>query len=497
MSEENKKTNDEEIIENDEKITTEKKPSEYNYSFERMYEDYDGGETEQPKQNRKRKVSLSAFIISTVALVLAAVMLTWSVCMTAYQKKLAGIIEDGLGMGFGDAADSDFSDLDALDSIFRTFSYYGLQEEEIVDIVLKSYVAATGDRYAEYFTDEEYEEYMDSVTGSSEGIGINIIYTTEKFDGLEYKILRVTNVSKDSPAMKAGVKTGDIIFYVGTDEKTRESIHYLGYEEAFSKLIGPSGTNAEFTVLRKTETEAYEEIKFSITRAPITSESVYCHVCQTDSSVGIVKILKFDYTTPTQFCEAVDELLAKGINKFVFDVRYNGGGSLDSIVAVLSYFLEEGQTIISTVDKDGKAEVIKAEEIKGLTGEVASCNVSRKDIGKYKDLKVAVLCNSSTASAAELFTANFRDYEIGKIVGETTFGKGSMQSMISLKYFGLEGVLKLTTNLYFPPSGESYDGVGIVPDVEIALDEALENKNIYEISDAEDNQLQAAIKTLK
>ena len=103
----------------------------------------------------------------------------------------------------------------------------------------------------------------------------------------------------------------------------------------------------------------------------------------------------------------------------------------------------------------------------------------------------------NSASAAELFTSALRDHELAQIVGVKTYGKGSMQSMISLKYFGLEGVLKLTTNLYFPPCGESYDGVGIVPDVEVALDEALENRNIYEISDAEDNQLQAAIKTLK
>ena len=108
-----------------------------------------------------------------------------------------------------------------------------------------------------------------------------------------------------------------------------------------------------------------------------------------------------------------------------------------------------------------------------------------------------MLCNSSTASAAELFTATFRDYKIGKVVGETTFGKGSMQSILSLEYFGMEGALKLTTNMYFPPCGESYEGIGIVPDVEIALDEALNNKNIYEFTDAEDNQLQAAIETFK
>ena len=215
------------------------------------------------------------------------------------------------------------------------------------------------------------------------------------------------------------------------------------------------------------------------------------------TGIGIVKIIKFDFTTPTQFCLAVDELRAKGIEKFVFDVRYNGGGSLDSIVAVLSYFLDEGQTIISTLNKNGEGKVIKAGKVSGFYGEQAGLNVSRSDIGKYKDLKVAVLCNPTTASAAELFTATFRDYSLGKIVGDVTYGKGSMQSMLPLEYFGMSGVLKLTTNMYFPPSGESYDGIGIIPDIEIELDESLRTKNIYDFDDAEDNQLQAALETLK
>ena len=198
-----------------------------------------------------------------------------------------------------------------------------------------------------------------------------------------------------------------------------------------------------------------------------------------------------------QFSGAVDDLKAKGISKFVFDVRYNGGGSLDSIVAVLSYFLQEGDTIISTADKNGKADVTKAQVIKKFSGEEAGCNVSAEDIGKYRDLKAVVLCNSYTASAAELFTATFRDYGLAKTVGETTFGKGSMQSTLPLGYFGVDGVLKLTTNVYFPPCGESYDGIGIAPDVPVKLDEALESKNIYEITDAEDNQLKAAIEILK
>ena len=492
MSEENKNLNTgEEANDNTniEKENTENSVETYSYKFENMYDDSTEEVVEKP-----RRISLAAFLLSAVALVLAAVMTTWSVCYGMYGR--GHTVPD---IDYGPIAEENavISDLELLAAIFETYSYFELDEEEMADAVLKAYVAATGDRYAEYFNAEEYEAFAASAVGSSEGIGINIIYTTITFDGIDYKVLKVTNVTRESPALKAGLKVGDLIIYVGIDKETRKSVHYLGYDEALSRLVGKSGTKAEFTVLRTADDGSYEEIPFSVTREAITSDSVLHHVCATDSSVGIVKILGFDYTTPTQFSQAVDELRAKGIEKFVFDVRYNGGGDLISIVAVLSYFLDEGQTIISTVDKSGRGSVRRAQVISSYDGDAAGCNVSREDIGKYKDLSVAVLCNSSTASAAELFTATFRDYKIGKVVGETTFGKGSMQSILSLEIFGMEGALKLTTNMYFPPCGESYEGIGIVPDVVIALDDALRNKNIYEFTDAEDNQLQAAIETLK
>ncbi len=494
MSEENKNLNDDKVV--DTNKSEEEKPhvkeefSAYNFDVESLY----GGEEEEKKVKKTRKISLGAFIISAVALILAAVMTTWYFSYGFYRSKLSEVADGGVVV----VGDSEaVSELELLSAIFETYSYHDLDDEEMADALLKAYVASTGDRYAEYFNAEEYEAFIESAMGNTEGIGINIIYTTVTFEGIEYKALKVTNVTRESPAMKAGLLVGDLVFYVGNDVKTRESVTYLGYDEALSKLKGESGTKAEFTVLREKADGSYEEIPFSVTREAITSDSVLHHLCETDKSVGIVKIIGFDYTTPTQFSRAVDELLDAGAKKFVFDVRYNGGGDLASIVAVLSYFLDEGETIISTVNKQGKGSEMKAAVVNSYSGDAAGCNVSREDIGKYKDLRVAVLCNGSTASAAELFTATFRDYNIGKVVGTTTFGKGSMQSILSLEYFGLEGALKLTTNMYFPPCGESYEGIGIVPHVEVELDEALKNKNIYEFTDAEDNQLQAAIETLK
>ena len=482
MSEENKNYN----LNNENETSRE----ETVYSgLEHFYDDCEGEKNNIDNKKEPKKISLSSFIFSAIALVLVTAMLTWSLCLGVYRTQLAEIT------GGEQQSVADTSDIAKLDAIFKAFSYNGVNEDAIKEILPKAYVAASGDRYAEYFTSEEYAAYMENAKGNSVGVGINITYTTVEIGGVEYKVLKVINVTRESPAMKAGVRVGDLVFYVGINS-ARESVESLGYEETMTRLLGDVGTRAEFTVLRESGS-GYEDIAFSIVREKIKSESVYFHVCETDADVGIIKILQFDGTTPTQFARAVDELRAKGIEKFVFDVRYNSGGSLDSIVAVLSYFLEEGQTIIRTVDNRGNEEITKVAPISGFTGDDAGYNVSAKDIGKYKGLRAVVLCNESTASAAELFVATFRDYEMAKIVGVKTFGKGSMQQMMSLKHFGIDGVLKLTTHMYFPPLGEGYDGIGITPDVTVELDEALKTKNIYEITDAEDNQLQAAIEKLK
>ena len=131
-----------------------------------------------------------------------------------------------------------------------------------------------------------------------------------------------------------------------------------------------------------------------------------------------------------------------------------------------------------------------------------SCSVSSEDIGKYRreELEFTVLCNGSTASAAELFTATFRDYGIGTVVGTTTYGKGSMQSIISLWKYGYNGALKLTVAKYFSGANggdnDGYDGVGITPDIYCEQSEEVAEKNIYDITDDEDEQLKKALDAL-
>ena len=167
------------------------------------------------------------------------------------------------------------------------------------------------------------------------------------------------------------------------------------------------------------------------------------------------------------------KLAKAGCDKFIFDLRYNPGGELDSVVSILDYLLPKGP-VIRIYDANDKL-------------------VDQRDSGKEcVDFPMAVLVNGSTASAAELFTSALMDYDKATVVGETTFGKGCMQSTQALA----DGAVKITYRMYKPPFSEGYHDVGITPDVEVALDEALANKNIYKITDAEDNQLKAALDAL-
>jgi carboxyl-terminal processing protease len=250
--------------------------------------------------------------------------------------------------------------------------------------------------------------------------------------------------------------------------------------------------------MRPTGDGDYEEIDFAIERQKIEGSSVNYRVSETDQTVGIVNITEFDDTTPGQFCEAVDNLKLQGCERFVFDLRNNPGGGLDSIETVLSFFLDEGDLIVSieysnALEGENYSDYVR---VKKYGSPYEGLNVYEDDIGKYKDLDCVVLVNENSASAAELFTATFRDYGLAKIVGTTTFGKGSMQTLFSLTKYGLEGGLKLTVARYFPKSHTDYHGIGIVPDVEVELSEEALEYNFYLLPEDKDNQMQAAIAEL-
>lgn len=457
-----------------------------------------GGEKNKKEKKKKPiKISLFAFVLSTVSFVLAAVMLTHFFSSAYYKQKL---IDVQLGqMQSGDVYDEKGYPFELFSKFINAYTFEDADEDAMMAAALKSYIAATGDRYAYYYTAEEYSDYIRDNAGQTEGIGINIINTEATVNGNVCLVIKVINVIKDSPADKFGLRVGDLIYGVGIGENL-QTVSELGYDRSLTALKGKAGTEAVFTVLRPNG-DAYEKLDCSIQREAVTSESVYYRVHSADRSVGVIKILQFDLTTPENFKLAMNDLISKGCTKFVFDVRYNPGGDLKSIEAVLSYFLKEGDVIIRTMYKDGTEEIAKVAPAK-YEGSYASCSVSSEDIGRYRQdgFKFTVLCNGSAASAAELFTATFRDYELGTVVGTTTYGKGSMQSIFSLWGYGYSGALKLTVAKYFSGANggynDGYDGVGITPDIVCEQSEEAASKNIYELTDEEDEQLKKALEAL-
>ncbi|MBQ4141296.1 MAG: PDZ domain-containing protein [Clostridia bacterium] len=428
----------------------------------------------------KRRISLSTFIFILIAAVLLTAM---SSCAIVDSN-----LRDEYGSSLGGSPSSQNAKLETIINLFKTYSYYSIDEEVLCDALLGGMYYAIGDRYADYYDAEEYALMTAENQGETQGIGVTVI------ENAEYQCIEIISVLPNSPALAAGVEPGDLIMYIGAGEN-KEYVPDMGYYAALAKLQGAKGTVCEFTVARG---EGYAElVDFAITRDTFTSESVTYRVCSTDAKVGVIKIIQFDLTTPGQFRTAMDSLIAQGVEYFIFDVRYNGGGDLASITAVLSYMLNDGDILIKTRDRAGTEVVTKVGKVEyAPTSPYAACNVAKEDIAKYRSYvegKSAVLANGSTASAAELFTCALMDYGISEIVGTKTYGKGSMQSIFSLAYYGYDGAVKMTTKMYFPPVSEGYDGIGIKPDLEVELDEALQNKNIYKITDEEDNQLQAAI----
>lgn len=428
----------------------------------------------------RKKITLG----TTVAIVILCCLLTFQVTFILLQKRFEAkylseavssvdMSSNAVTYSIGDGtvssqgqqyASSDlmrkiYSRLSEVDEIFQSYYIDDLDDETIIDSVLSGYVAGTGDKFGAYYNAESLESFISDLEGELVGIGVNVIYNTD------YKVIEVLNVIPDSPALEAGVMPGDLIVYVGEE---KESVEALGYYPAINRLRGEIGTHAVFTVFRG---EGYtEEVDFDIVRDRVTEVTVLTHIYANDSSIGVIKITEFDGSTPTQFVNAVEELTEKGCDKLIIDLRYNPGGELTAIVSILDYILPEGP-IIRIMDKEGN-------EVKRYSSEPGELNIP-----------MAVVVNGSTASAAELFTSAVRDYNKATIIGTTTYGKGCMQTTIPL---ASGGAVSVTYRMYNPPFSENYHGIGIVPDIEIELDEALATKNIYKITDEEDNQLAAA-----
>ncbi len=369
------------------------------------------------------------------------------------RKQTAGIGEYiNLVNSMGDSADK-YAKLSLLIDKLEQYYVNDYNESAVWDNIYKTLALSIGDNYSQYFTAEEYNALISENSGNFVGIGVHATFDVDA-NGIY-----IFGVMPNSPAEKGGLLKGDIIVSAEGVDATESN-----YYTMLDLIRGEEGSEVSLTVLR-----GEEKLDFTLIRGGVASENVIYE--KLNDNVAYIRILSFsDETLTTQFTSAISRAQQDGCDRFIFDLRNNSGGFLEEICKTLDILLPEGP-IINIVDKAGNT------------------TTRDSDANSIKAEKMVVLCNESTASAAELFTAALRDYDLAEIVGVKTFGKGTMQTTYTLE----DGsAIKMSTAFYNPPSNESYDGVGIIPDYEVKLDEKWESR-FYKMPKEEDRQLQKAI----
>ena len=398
------------------------------------------GSSKPPQKNKKPewRCPVSVLLVLLCVAIVGTMMLTFTLTSTWVRAQDSIIIEEQQQAidHLKDALESDdsFNKLEILASLLEQYSYYSneFDQEKMLDEVLRAYTYATGDHYADYFTEEEYAALTSDNAGAGVGIGVSVVQEPLVVSGQEYLTFNVITIFKNAPASNSELRVGDRIYAIEIEGEYKSVAQLGGYDQALTAIRGEVGTTAKLLAFRADGNGGYTIIEIAIVRDTYTKESVTYRVSETDAKVGIVHLAEFDLQTPVQFKEAVKALQAKGVERFVFDVRNNPGGDLQSIRAVLSYLLNEGDLVLSAIDNKGNNAGSVYAGAATYTGNYAPCSVAKNEVGMFADLKMVVLCNGNTASAAEVFTASLRDHKNVTIIGETTFGKGIMQRYYSL-----------------------------------------------------------------
>lgn len=339
--------------------------------------------------------------------------------------------------------------MNKLASYIETFYLDDVSEEDMAEGAFKGVVAALGDPYSEYYTEEEYESLMESTSGEYNGIGVSISQKEENGE------ITIATVFDDTPAKEAGIQEGDVIVAVDGNDMTGKSS-----QDVVSMIKGKTDGTVTITVMRNGE-----KLDIQVEIRKVERPTVANHMM--DGNIGYIKLSEFDGVSTSQFSEALNELKDQGMEKLVIDIRDNPGGRLDVVCDLLDLFVDKDKLIVYTKDKNGN----KQEEY------------TRYD-ASVKDIPISIIVNGNSASAAEVFTGVMQDYGLAKIVGTQTFGKGIVQKILDM---GDGSAVKLTVSKYYLPNDENIHGQGITPDYVIDADENTE----------EDVQLNKAVEVLE
>ena len=310
------------------------------------------------------------------------------------------------------------------------------------------------DPYSAYMSPEVFNEMQTETSGKFGGLGIEV--------SMESGVVKVISPIDDTPASKAGIKAGDYIVKINEIQVQGKSL-----SEAVDLMRGPVGSAIELTIRRRGERKA---LTFKIVREIIQIQSVKADLLE--KNIGYIRLTSFNENSDTQVEKQIKELEKnKNVKGYILDLRNNPGGLLSQAIKISDFFLDNGE-IVSTKSR-------KASE-------------NRRWFAKKGDLTngklLIVLINYGSASASEIVAGALKDHKRAILLGENSFGKGSVQSIIPLKN---DGAIRLTIAKYYLPSGKSISEVGVSPDIEIA-----EETDEFRIKTETDNQLNYAIKLL-
>lgn len=390
----------------------------------------------------KRSVSLLTFVCVLLIVAMSASTLT--------------LLLTGSRPAAPEAGEGPLARAEEILSIVQREYYREVDAEALETAAIDGMLAALGDPYTFYYTDEAYAAMNEETTGQYVGVGMLV---GEAADG----DLRVLRVFRDSPAEKAGIEAGDALLAIDGARVGGDAP--MGLSEASALLKGEGETPVEVEVER-----GGEVLSFTLERGEVSINYVEYSILE--GNVGYLSIYQFTGDDVEGVKEAISAFQQADVSALVVDVRSNPGGLLTDVVDICDMLLPEG-LIVYTEDRSGAREEFYAD-------------------GEYWDVPMAVLVNGDSASASEIFAAAVQDTGRGIVVGEVTYGKGVVQT---LHAFPEGDGMQLTTATYYTPSGASIHGQGVTPDIEVAL--AVDASVIYHAPDtASDAQLAAALEAL-
>ncbi len=323
-----------------------------------------------------------------------------------------------------------------------------INKDKLVEGAAKGMAAALQDPYTVFMNEAEFSDFATQTGGTYVGLGLQI--------GAKEDKIVVISTFENSPAEKAGVLKGDVIESVNDITVTAQDM-----EKATSMMKGKAGEEVKLSLSR--QTRGTFEVKAK--RAEIEMVTVKSEILE--NGIGYIQVSMFDEHTASNFDNALKNLTTKGMKSLVLDLRENPGGLLDQTVKMTSNFVTKGKNIVYTEDKEKNKK--NYDSIGGIA----------------EGMPLTILIDGGSASASEIFVGAIKDYGLGTLVGEKTFGKGVVQTTFyrDKDGFGDGTALKVTISKYFTPNGQNIHGIGIAPDVEVLYPQELKEKPYNRDSD--------------